>query len=127
MTWVLQLSRETTSRVDTGVRLRLEATVGVVRSREILSDACFEIVERLTRFELAVAAGQRGDAARLADDIAAVAAQIGLPELSQAAIGAAACLEGGDVVARRATQQRLIRVGEASLDALLDGAAPQQV
>lgn len=127
MTWVLQLSRETTSRVDTGVRLRLEAAVGVVRSREILSDACFEIVERLTRFELAIAAGQRSDAARLADGIAAVAAQIGLPELSQAAQGAAECLEGSDVVARRATQQRLIRVGEASLDALLEGPAPRQV
>lgn len=121
---VLQFSRAGRSRVDHDVRIRLEAAVGPVRSREIMSDACFEIVERLTRFEVAAASERWREAQRLARGVAAIAAEIGLPELSSAAWGAADSATGGDAVARGATRARLIRVGEGSLDALLDGTAP---
>gem|GEM_PF-313762 len=119
MAQVLQMRQELTGSIDQSVIGRLEHMLGAQRSREVIEDACFEIVERLTRFEVSIASLTLLEARRLARSVAAISSEIGMADLGAAARAAAACLDGDDTVARMATAQRLLRVGEASLDALM--------
>ena len=93
MSRIVSLRRTEPAVLDMGVLLRLETSLGEERSREVLSDACCAIIEKLTRFEVA------RDPAE--------------------ARAASACAVGVDATARSATAARMLRVGEASLDTLL--------
>ncbi len=102
--------------LDYGVLQRLEDSLGQERSREVLSDACCAIIEKLTRFEIA---GEAEEAHRLARSIAALGEEVGMSELAQAARAASDCALGPDIAARSATAGRMLRLAEASLDMLL--------
>lgn len=119
MSDVKRIPQRDQARVDQVALLRLESALGPQRCREILSDACFEIIDRLNRFDIAAENDDRAAARKLARAIAAIAEEIGLPDLSTAARVAADCQEQGDGTARVATAQRLVRMAEASLDMLL--------
>ncbi|WP_157966265.1 hypothetical protein [Oceanibium sediminis] len=119
MPQVRKIPQPDSARVDTDALNRLEMALGQHRSREILSDACFEIIDRLNRFDIAVEGGDRDGAYRLSRAIAAIAQEIGLPDLATAARIAADCQADGDAIARNATAQRMVRMAEVSLDTVL--------
>lgn len=119
MTQVQPIPQSDRARVDPDALLRLELALGPHRSREILSDACFEIIDRLNRFDIAAETDDPETARKLARAIAAIAEEIGLPDLGKAARIAATCQGSDDVVARIATAQRLVRTAESSLDTIL--------
>ena len=119
MVQLLRLPQTQAGRIDRTVLGRLENALGPKRSREVIEDACFEIIERLTRFEMAHTSMEAREARRLARAIAAISGEIGMPDLGDAARAAAESQTSGDPVARAATAQRLMRVGEGSLDALM--------
>ncbi len=127
MTQILSMRREDNVAVDTTVLMRLEVALGAARSREILGQACCEIIEKLTEFEVQLEAGQRDRASRLARGISALSAEIGLTELSRAGQAVVACLAGDDHVALAATAHRLGRLSEVSLDILLHNGAEKDV
>ncbi|MEM7613789.1 MAG: hypothetical protein AAF813_08005 [Pseudomonadota bacterium] len=119
MTQILSLDRTDRVALDTTALLRLEVALGATRSREVLTQACCEIIEKLTHVECCVANGDFEKAARYARGIASLSGEIGLVEFSQAARGAADSLKSGDPVAIAATTDRMTRLGEVSLDTLL--------
>ncbi|MEM8787122.1 MAG: hypothetical protein AAGE76_02570 [Pseudomonadota bacterium] len=120
MAQILPIPQKSNVGMDPGKVQDLEASLGADRCREVIADACFQIVEKLTVFELAMAAGSAEQAATLARRIAAVAEEVGMLELGHAARAAAECQRGADPVARMATGQRLLRVGTVSLERLYD-------
>lgn len=126
MAQIVALRRSETAGVDRATLFQLEASLGARRSREVLSDAAFVIVERLARFDSAVALGRDDEAMRMARSIAALSAEIGLADLSLAAHAARAALERGDKTAQAATAARVLRVSEVSLDALFEMTLPPE-
>lgn len=116
MSKIESLRRTEPATLDHGVLLRLENALGHERSREVLSEACCAIIEKLTRF---ATAGDAEEAHRIARGIAALSDEIGMSALSRAARAASACALGGDPAARSATGSRMLRLGEVSLDTLL--------
>ena len=116
MSQIVSLRRSEPATLDRGVLLRLEASLGEERSREVLADACCAIIEKLTRF----ATTQDSDEAyRIARSIAALSEEIGMCALSRAARAASDCARSADPAARSATGDRMLRLGEESLDMLL--------
>ncbi len=122
MAQVLALPSAESGRLDPCVLQRLRAGIGAERCRQMLADATFEITDRLTRFEQAVARADAPGAARLARSIAALGDGIGAVELSAAARAASDCYRQDCAVARAATAQRLARCGDAVMDDLLGAA-----
>lgn len=116
MSRIVSLRRSEPATLDTGVLLRLEAALGLERSREVLAEACCAIIEKLTRFDLA---DDPAEARRLARSIAALSDEVGMDALGRAARAAAVCAAGDDPAARAATAARMLRLGETSLDRLL--------
>lgn len=127
MTQILPMRRDDNVALDTGALVRLEDALGTVRSREILAQACCEIIERMTQVELRLEEGNRAEAGRLARGVAALSSEIGLCELSVAARAVVSCLSADDPVALAATMHRLSRVGQISLDALLTNTAARDL
>ncbi len=124
------MSPETTPRIlgippreaaalDAAALARLQRRFGRDRTRRLLSDAALDIIERLTRFELAAAEGAAEKAARLARTIAALSEEIGAVGLARAAQAAADGQSGRDTATRAATAARLVRTGEAALETLM--------
>jgi len=113
---IVSLRRTEQAMLDHAVLQRLEDSLGLERSREVLSDACCAIIEKLTRFEITADADE---AHRLARNIAALGDEVGMSELARAARAASNCALGSDIAARGATAGRMLRLAEASLDMLL--------
>jgi hypothetical protein len=113
---IVSLHRTEPAMLDYAVLHRLEESLGRERSREVLSDACCVIIEKLTRFEIAEDADESH---RLARNIAALGDEVGLSELGRAARAASDCALRPDIAASSATAGRMLRLAEASLDMLL--------
>ncbi|NNU79169.1 hypothetical protein HMH01_01845 [Halovulum dunhuangense] len=120
MAQVVRIRRREAVVLDHGVLAALRADHGPHGGAEIVHDACFGIVEALTRFEIATACGLRDEAKALAGRVAGLAGGVGLSGLAAAARAAEDGQASVDTVTRIATAQRMIRVAEAALSEVLD-------
>ncbi len=119
MTIVMNLKRQEPAHLDVRALEMLEATLGPTRSREVLEETCFELVDKLGAVEEALHRRAHDDAAALAADIAGLSAQIGLDDFSMAARNLVDCLKTGSLIAISAVAARMMRLGEVSLMSLL--------
>lgn len=124
---IYSLDRTDSVALDTTAIMRLEVALGATRSREVMTQACCEIIEKMTQVEVLVGAQDYEAAVRYARGIASLSGEIGLVEFSKAARAAADCLRGSDPVAIAATTHRMARLGEASLDTLLHPEASEEI
>ncbi len=101
--------------VDCRMISMLRVTMGEDECRELVDEVSFEVIDRLSRIERAVASGEVGLIKELALGIVNYAARIGLQEVVVAAHNLSKCAEIGDQTAMHAVGARLMRVGEKSL------------
>jgi len=120
MTTVTSLRREEPAHLDVRALDLLEAALGRERSREVLEESCFDLVDKLGTIEEALHNRAHAEARALALDIAGTSARIGLDDFSLAARNLADCVAGGDLVTIAAVSARMMRLGEVSLLSLLN-------
>lgn len=98
--------------------------LGAERAERLVGGAMEEMAVWLTRahplLRSALASGEAGELGRLAQRIAPVAEQLGMPQLSRIATEVRALSLGRDMAALAAVTGRMVRVGEASLVAIWD-------
>lgn len=112
---VTNLQRQEVTRVDSRAIKILENSLGPVRCREVMEEACFDMVDKLGKIELALHQHKFDEVGRLAQKIAAMSAQIGLDDFAHAARNLRNCLEQNDPVSLKAVSARMMRLGETSL------------
>jgi hypothetical protein len=105
--------------VDCRMISMLRVTMGEDECRELVDEVSFEVIDRLSRIEKAVAARDFDKVKQLALGIVAFASRIGLQEVVVAAHNLSSCADTGDQTALSAVGARLMRVGEKSLYAAM--------
>lgn len=116
---VTSLQRQERARLDSRAIEILENSLGSIRCREVIEEACFDMVDKLGGVELALHKGDREDAGRLAKKISVLAGQIGLEDFARVARDLYDCLQCDDPVSERAVATRLMRLGETSLMSMM--------
>lgn len=101
--------------VDCRMISMLRVTMGEDECRELVDEVSFEVIDRLSRVEKAVTAGDTDQIKELALGIVNFASRIGLQEVVVAAHNLSKCADTGDMTAMHAVGARLMRVGEKSL------------
>lgn len=98
----------------------LYAQLGATGAEDVICRALEELAIRLSHCEALYRKDLMTDLRKNARSLIAIADQIGMPALSQAAFAVTNCIDREDLVALAATLSRLIRVGERSLVAVWD-------
>lgn len=117
---VARLRVKETARLDCA---RLEALVRGMGEAQAERFVCRRLEDVALQLNRVDSAWRRGDVARVrqgADDIAGLAAAIGLTTLSRVARDVSGVVPRGDMAALAATTGRLTRIGEASLMSIWD-------
>ena len=105
------------------VLAELGAAVGPDMCREIVEDSMLMVTERLISIDHALRRKDLSRTARLAEDVAAAAARVGMNAVSAQAEALRDCARRADRVAAAAVGARLLHTGEASLLAHAAGCA----
>lgn len=116
---VTSLQRQEPARLDSRAIEILENSLGTIRCREVIEQACFDMVDKLGRLEYALEQGEIDKTKGLAKKIAALSTQIGLEDFSRVARDLHSCLSSDDTVAHKAVASRLMRLGETSLMSMM--------
>ena len=119
MNKVTSLQRQEPARLDSGAIKLLENSLGAVRCREVVEEACFVMIDKLAGLELALHKADKNAAMALSKKLATLSGQIGLADFSRVATDLHMCLSRSDVVTQKAIAARLMRLGEASLMTVL--------
>lgn len=101
--------------VDCRMISMLRVSMGDDECRELVDEVSFEVIDRLSRIERAVASGNVDQIKELALGIVNFASRIGLQEVVVAAHNLSRCADYGDATALSAVGARLVRIGEKSL------------
>lgn len=101
----------------------LQDSLGPVGSQDVIERAVVEVAERMSTIEQSLMIGDAQSLRRAARSLASIGAQLGLILLAKVADDAIYCSECQDDIALHAVISRLIRVGDASLAAAIEGAA----
>ena len=101
--------------VDCRMISMLRVSMGDDECRELVDEVSFEVIDRLSRIERAVASGDTDEIKNLALGIVSYASRIGLQEVVVAAHNLSKCADSDDTTALCAVGARLIRIGEKSL------------
>lgn len=108
----------------------LQAGLGHEGTQDVIERAVVEVAERMGSVERALMHRDMDRLRRSARSLAAIGDQLGFQVLSNVAQDAIKCAERRDLTALHAVTERLIRVGDASLaaaiDGTVDGAVPPQ-
>lgn len=105
------------------VLAELGAAVGPDMCREIVEDAMLMVTERLISIDHALRRKDLSRTARLAEDVSASAARVGMNAVAAQAEALRDCARRADTVAATAVGARLLHTGEASLLAHAAGCA----
>lgn len=124
MGYVSRLELSEPVRIHTESLCLLQSTLGVAGSQDVIERAIVEVAERIGQIEQCLQLGDLDQMRRLSRGLAAISEQLGLTKLAQVASDAIQCANRSDMVSLHAVTQRLIRVGDASLAAAIDGAVP---
>jgi hypothetical protein len=104
--------------IDGEVFQVLRYAVGNADAEDLVEDAAFQLVERLSRLELLADGGSLAEIDRLAQSIADLSGRIGLRTMQQVACDVSCCAQRADAVALKAVMARMVRIGEESLFSL---------
>jgi len=91
-------------------------------SHDVIERAVVEVAERMGAVEQALLLGDLDGLKVSAENLGAMGEQLGFLLLARVAQDALACAERSDLNALHAVTERLIRVGDASLAAAIEGA-----
>lgn len=106
--------------IDANCIAILRCSLGEHRTREVIEEVMFHLVERIGRLDSAIAAGDAVEASAIAHRMAATAAQVGLVDLTRVARDLGLCLRCGDHVGAAAVSARLCRLADGSILYLLN-------
>ncbi len=119
MNKVTSLNRQEHARLDSRAIEILENSLGPIRCREVIEEACFDMVDKLGAVELAMHKSDLIEAGRLSKKIAVLASQVGLEDFAKVARDLCDCLGRDDIVGQKAVASRLMRLGEISLMSMM--------
>ncbi|MCB1367815.1 MAG: hypothetical protein KDK00_08640 [Rhodobacteraceae bacterium] len=100
----------------------IRANLGPAASNEVIGRAAGDIADTLITVEHALCLGDTGQLRRALRHLRSVGEQLGLLQLARVADDALAMAERGNAVALHAIVGRLMRLGDASLDAVIRSA-----
>lgn len=100
---------------NSDVLMELGSAVGPDHCREIIEDSMLLITERLISIDHAIRRSDMNKIARLAEDVSAAAAKVGLGAVAAQATALFDCARRADDIACAAVGHRLMQTGEASL------------
>lgn len=106
---------------NSDVLLELGCAVGPDHCREIVEDSMLLITERLISIDHSLRRRDMTRIQRLADEVAAAAARVGLGAVAAQATALGDCARRADATACAAVGHRLLKTGEACLMAHHDG------
>ncbi len=115
-------------RIAENVRIQFEAlnilqsSLGEEGSQDVIERAVVEVAERMGAVEQSLLLGDYDKLCRSARSLGSIGEQLGFLLLAKVAQDAMICAERHDLNALHAVTERLIRVGDASLAAAIDGA-----
>jgi len=116
----LQVSEQVCVR---GESLRLlQSSLGAAASEDVIERVIIEVAERIGAIERALQLGDQAQLCKSARSLARIGDQMGLTSMAEVAKDAIICADRQDTTALYAVVQRLIRVGDASLTATIEGA-----
>lgn len=98
----------------------LRGVAGEQRTREIVEEVVFHMMERIDLLESAIEAGDAVEACALAKRMTAMSEQLGLVDFTRVAGDLALCLDRGDRTAAAAVSARLGRLSESSIVYLIN-------
>ena len=101
----------------------LQNSLGDVASQDVIERAIVEVAERIGSIEQSLLLSDLEHLRKTARGLAAISQQLGLLALARVAQDAVSCIDKPDINALHAVTHRLVRVGDASLAAAIDGAA----
>jgi len=102
----------------------LQSSLGSAASQDVIERAIIEVAERINGVEQASMIGDSGLLRKTARGLSAISTQLGLLELARVAQDVVSCSDRADLCALSAVTNRLVRVGDASLAAAIEGATP---
>ncbi len=100
----------------------LHDSLGVDGSHDVIERAVVEVAERMGAVEQSLLLGDLDRLRRAARSLGSIGEQLGFLLLSRVARDAITCADRQDMNALHAVTERLIRVGDASLAAAINGA-----
>jgi hypothetical protein len=98
----------------------LRGSLGEQRTREIVEEVVFHLMERIDMMDRAIEAGDAVEACAIAKRMAAMSEQLGLVDFTRVACDLTRCLERGDRNAAAAVSARLGRLSEGSIVYLIN-------
>jgi len=107
-------------RLDPVRLVALYAELGEARAEVVIGRAMEELAAKLLALQRVASAQARAPVIAGADQLCALAAQVGMTSLVDVGHDVAACAQAGDAAALAATLARLVRIGDRSLTAVWD-------
>lgn len=98
----------------------LRGAVGEQRTREIVEEVVFHMMERIDLMDRAIEAGDAVEACALAKRMASMSEQLGLVDVTRVARDLNLCLDRGDRTAAAAVSARLGRLSDSSIIYLIN-------
>jgi hypothetical protein len=109
-------------RIEVDALTLLQDSLGYDGSQDVIERAVVEVAERMGAVEQALMLGDLDGLRRSARMLASIGEQLGLQALADVAQAAIDCAIVGNMNALHAVTGRLIRIGDASLAAAIEGA-----
>jgi hypothetical protein len=100
----------------------LQESLGYDGSQDVIERAVVEVAERMGAVEQALMLGDLDGLRRSARMLGSIGEQLGFQALADVAQAAIDCAIAGNMNALHAVTERLIRIGDASLAAAIEGA-----
>jgi len=119
---VAQLRLSEQVAVQPELMLILQSQLGSEKSQEILENAIVEVANKMGQVERALMLGDMELIGKTAKMLDALACDLGFLEMSRVASDLQACAANDDKVSLHAVAERMLRLGDASLTALIEGA-----
>lgn len=120
MECVTVLAVQESAQVDKDQLTYLGTQLGAHVAEDVICRAVDELATRIGLAERCFVSGQTQDLRRHARSLVAIADQIGMIGVARVARDVVTCIDEGDHTAVAATLGRLLRVGEASINAIWD-------
>lgn len=116
MTQVLELRQSERVIIDAERMELIFARHGALDAEALVMDTVEDISDRLAEIETRYRSGQLHDIPDRARRVSRLSAEIGLTSLARVARDLAISARAGDMVAYRAVWERLVRIGDRSLE-----------
>jgi hypothetical protein len=111
-----------TAKIDTGALILLQQSLGVRGSEDVIERAVICVAENMGVVEQALITGDLPGMEAAAHNLVEVGEQMGFNLLATVARDLTFCTGRQDTAAQHAVAERLMRVGDASLVAAIEGA-----